>query len=68
MDPDIRELKHAVQELAFGLDEALAADAALDKGDSDRYRELNERARTRVKKVLLRMGLSAAGISHIPAG
>jgi hypothetical protein len=68
VDAEIREIKQAVQELAFGLDEALAADAAQDKGDLDRYRELNERARTRVKKVLLRMGLSAAGIPHIAAG
>ena len=68
MDPDILELRQAVQELAFGLDEALAADAAGDKGDFDRYRELNERARQRVKKLQTRMGLSAAGVPHILAG
>jgi hypothetical protein len=68
VDPDILELRQAVQELAFGLDEALAADAAGDKGDFDRYRELNERARERVKKLQIRMGQSAAGIPHIRGG
>jgi ElaB/YqjD/DUF883 family membrane-anchored ribosome-binding protein len=68
VDAEIRELKHAVQELAFGLDEALAADAAGDKGDFDSYRALNERARQRVKKLQIRMGQSATGIPHILAG
>jgi hypothetical protein len=64
MDPDIRELKHAIQEIAFGLSEALEADHAQDVGDKARYEELNDRARARVKKLLLRMGLSASGIHH----
>jgi len=65
MDAEIRELKHAVQELAFALDEALAADAASDAGDFDRYKLMNARARERVKKLQIRMGLAAAGIPHI---
>lgn len=65
MDSDIRELQHAVRELAFGLDEALQADLALDQGNKARYEELNERARQRVKKLQIRLGLGAAGIPHM---
>lgn len=67
MDADLRELKQAVQDLAIAVDEVVSADAALDAGDKARYRELNQRARERVKRVLLRLGFSAAGVSHIPS-
>jgi len=65
MEVEIRELEHAVRELAFALDEVLGADLAIQEGDKGRYEELNERARKRVKKLLIRLGLGAAGIPHI---
>ncbi len=63
-----QEIRRALIEVALGLKDALAADAALDRGDKRQYEELNARARKRVDRVLVQLGEQAGPIAHLIEG
>lgn len=65
---DLHEIRRVVIELALGLRDALAADAALDEGDKKRYQELNAQACKRADRVLVQLEAEVGDVRHLTEG